>query len=99
MAKKKIEEASKYRFMCVKKKNGNYTKEFESKDEALQYANELDDKDIEWYGIYEVSPYSPYLNTIVSKRLIPHDLCYIVPSNNKPSTESKVKRSRSSKNK
>ena len=46
---------------------------FQTKEEALDYANNLSSLLIEWYGIYELSPKVDYLISIEHKRLIPHD--------------------------
>lgn len=64
---------STYRFMCLRAKSTNYSMSFETKDEALQYAESLDDPKIEWYGIYELDPECDYLKAVVSKRLLPYD--------------------------
>lgn len=59
--------------MCLKERDGNYHLDFNSREEALLYAESLNDSKIEWYGVYEVDPALPYLNLVVSKRLIPHN--------------------------
>jgi hypothetical protein len=71
MAKKRSEESSVYRFMCIRSNNSNYHVDFASKNEALNYIEELNDSKIEWYGVYEISNNCNYLKPVVSKRLIP----------------------------
>lgn len=84
---KKSTDPSMFRFMCITSDNHNYHKDFLSKEEALQYAEEIDNSSIEWYGVYELVPYLDYLVTIVSKRLIPHNnVIYINSKNSKNST-------------
>ena len=74
MARKtKEKEPSIFRFMCIKTDNKNYHLDFSSKDEVLQYVDELDDDKIEWYGVYELDPACLYQKSITHKRLIPHD--------------------------
>lgn len=62
-----------YRLMCEKVNSNGYHVDFNSKDEAIKYAEELDDPKISWYGIYEIDPALPYLQYVTDKRLIPHD--------------------------
>lgn len=64
-----------YRFMCLKSgKNNNYHTDFKSSDDAIEYANNLNDCDIEWYGIFEVDSVKNTLHRIVCKRLKPIDM-------------------------
>lgn len=95
MSRKKTNTVSStYRFMCIREKGTNYTTDFETREAALKYAEELDDSKIEWYGVYELDPNSPYLKTLVSKRLIPHDQCYTLPTGNKPGQPQQVEEKR-----
>lgn len=100
MARKKTDNVSStYRFMCIREKGTNYTADFETREAALKYAEELDDSKIEWYGVYELNPNLTYLVTLVSKRLIPHEQCYKLPTGSKPERpqKSEVKRKRASR--
>ena len=73
MARKKMAvEPSIFRFMCLRNGNTNYHMDFTTKEEAIAYADELNDPKIEWYGIYEVSPLKDYLISVTSKRLQPY---------------------------
>lgn len=69
-----------YRFMCLKSgKNNNYHTDFTSSDDAIEYANNLNDSDIEWYGIFEVDSDKNTLHRVVCKRLKPIDMS--IPEN------------------
>ena len=69
-----------YRFMCLKSvKNNNYHADFTSSDDAIEYANNLNDDDIEWYGIFEVDSDKNTLHRVVCKRLKPIDMS--IPEN------------------
>lgn len=69
-----------YRFMCLKSgKNNNYHTDFTSSDDAIEYANNLNDGDIEWYGIFEVDSDKNTLHRVVCKRLKPIDMS--IPEN------------------
>lgn len=61
-----------FRFMCLRSKNTNYHKDFSSKEELLEYANSLNDPEIEWYGLYELNFVRDTLDTIDYKRLKPY---------------------------
>jgi hypothetical protein len=69
---KSEKEEIKYRFMCMRNGNTNYSKDFKSKDEAIKYAENLNDDKIEWFGIYEINPLEKYLIRVISKRLQPY---------------------------
>ena len=86
--KKSTVEPSTFRFMCLKTDNKNYHLDFTTKEEAIQYADTLNDSKIEWYGIYELDPRKDYMIDVVSKRLIPHNDMIIV----KPKEESKLQK-------
>ena len=75
MARKKssAEQASSYVFMCMRIDNKNYHVDFKTKEEAINYANNLKDKKAEWWGIYEMKPNREYLTTVTYKRLITFD--------------------------
>ena len=69
-----------YRFMCLKSgKNNNYHADFTSSDDVIEYANNLNDNDIEWYGIFEVDSDKNTLHRVVCKRLKPIDMS--IPEN------------------
>lgn len=69
-----------YRFMCLKSgKNNNYHTDFTSSDDAIEYANNLNDVDIEWYGIFEVDSDKNTLHRVLCKRLKPIDMS--IPEN------------------
>ena len=81
---KKVKEAKSdqklFRFMCLKSgKNNNYHTDFTSSDDAIEYANNLNDSDIEWYGIFEVDSDKNTLHRVVCKRLKPIDMS--IPEN------------------
>lgn len=81
MARKKAPvDPSIFRFMCLRDGNTNYHKDFSTKEDALQYADELNDNKIEWYGIYEISPLKDYLISVDNKRLKPYKDNIIVKS-------------------
>lgn len=69
---KKSTEPSIFRFMCITTDNRNYHIDFQSKDEALQYTDELSNSKIEWWGLYELKPNCDHQITVTHKRLIPH---------------------------
>ena len=71
MAKsKKNTNNSIYRFMCLRSIKGtNYHTDFSTKEAALEYIKELNDKTLEWYGLYEVNIQSDRLYLIESKRI------------------------------
>ena len=69
---KSEKEETKYRFMCMRNGNTNYSKDFKTKDEAVQYAENLNDDKIEWYGIYKIDPLEKCLIRVISKRLQPY---------------------------
>jgi hypothetical protein len=93
MSRRKKQEVapSIFRFMCIKTDSKNYTADFQSKDEAIQYAESLYDPKMEWYGIYEISPIKDGLITVAHKRLIPHNDTIIYE---RPKEEKEVKRRR-----
>ena len=66
-------EPSVFRVMIEKLPYKNITVDFTTKEDALEYADGLTNKDTAWYGIYEVSPKSDHLICIKHNRLIPHD--------------------------
>ena len=74
MSRKKSTKPSTFRFICMRDKNTkNYHVDFDTKEEALKYVEELNDSKIEWYGLYEINPDEDYFIPHLSKRLIPHD--------------------------
>lgn len=69
-----------FRFMCLKSgKNSSYHTDFTSSDEAIEYVNNLNDDDIEWYGIFEVDSNKNTLHRVLCKRLKPIDMS--IPEN------------------
>ena len=66
--------------MCLKSgKNNNYHTDFTSSDDAIEYANNLNDNDIERYGIFKVESDKNTLHRVVCKRLTPIDMS--IPEN------------------
>ncbi len=70
---KSKDEKSIYRFMCVKTDDYGYHIDFNSKEDAITYAEKLNDSKIEWYGIYELNPKYDYWLMVTHKRLIQHN--------------------------
>ena len=103
MSRRKKQEVapSIFRFMCIKTDGKNYTAEFQSKDEAIQYADSLYDTKMEWYGIYEINPKSDYLKAIVNKRIVPYNdlipIDYVIQSSKKAIRKKKPVRKTKSK--
>lgn len=74
MAKRTTNEPIIYRLMCMyKNMSNNCHQDFLSFQEAVDYANSMKTKGIEWYGIYEVNPDLKFLKRLISKRLLPYD--------------------------
>lgn len=76
MAKKLKEsnvEPSVFRVMMEKLPYKNTTVDFTTKEAALEYADNLTNKDTAWYGVYEINPKVNNLICIKHNRLIPHD--------------------------
>lgn len=76
MAKKLKEsnvEPSVFRVMMEKLPYKNTTVDFTTKESALEYADNLTNKDTAWYGVYEINPKVNNLICIKHNRLIPHD--------------------------
>lgn len=69
MARRKDIPTNTYRFMCERLGNTNYHIEFETKEEAMAYVEELNDNKISWYGVYEVDVVRNILITVTHKRL------------------------------
>lgn len=69
-----------FRFMCLKSgKNSSYHTDFTSSDDAIEYVNNLNDDDIEWYGVFEVDSNKNTLHRVLCKRLKPIDMS--IPEN------------------
>lgn len=68
---KAITKPNLYRFMCLRAKNTNYHIDFPTKEEAMEYVNELNDPKIEWFGVYEIDEKRDTLKSVYQKRLIP----------------------------
>ena len=66
-------EPSVFRVMIEKLPYKNITVDFTTKEAALEYTDNLTNKDTAWYGVYEISPKSNHLICIKHNRLIPHD--------------------------
>lgn len=96
MARRKpSEDPSVFRFMCLRNGNTNYHKDFFTKEEALQYAEELNDPKIEWYGIYELNPNCDHLISIDHKRLQPYrDEIIVKPKQEERQVKHRRKRTR-----
>lgn len=87
-------EPSVFRVMIEKLPYKNVTVDFTTKEAALEYADNLTNKDTAWYGVYEINPKSDRLICIKNNRLIPHD--DTIPKISKDNTIQKsVKRRRS----
>lgn len=70
--KSKQQDPSVFRFMCIRSTKGtNYHTDFATKEEAIDYIQSINDPKIEWYGLYEISPNSDHLITVLSKRVVP----------------------------
>lgn len=82
--KKSLVDPSIYRFICLKLDCKNYHVDFQTKEDAIKYADELKDDTIEWYGIYELNSSKDYMVRIIHKRLLPHKTTvYTSPESNK----------------
>lgn len=66
---KDITQNDKFIFMCLKCKSAGYSMEFDKSEPALNYIENLNDKNIEWYGLYKVDHTADTLRPIVTKRL------------------------------
>lgn len=66
-------EPSIFRVMIEKLPYKNVTVDFTTKEAALEYADNLTNKDTAWYGVYEVNPKVNRLICIKHNRLRPHD--------------------------
>lgn len=89
----KSKEPSIFRLMYISIdcKNNNHV-DFQTKEEALDYANNLNSSLIEWYGIYELDPICNYMKRIVSNRLIKYNnIIDIDKFNNKKVKHRKLK--------
>ena len=75
MAKKtRSKEPSVFRCICISKDcKNNYHSDFQTIDDAMQYANSISSESVEWYGVYEIDPLCDHLKLIESKRLIPYN--------------------------
>lgn len=72
------------------------TVNFQTKDDALNYAHELSSVKVAWYGVYEINPKRDYLISVENKRLVPHnDKVVIIPK--EESKESKPHRQKQRK--
>jgi len=75
MAKRKESkiEQSTYRLMIEQFPYKHISIDFLDKDEALQHAHQLTNKDTAWYGLYEINPKADFLILVEHNRLRPHD--------------------------
>lgn len=88
-------EPSVFRVMVEKLPYKNITVDFATKEAALEYTDNLTNKDTSWYGVYEISPKSNRLICIKHNRLIPHD--DTIPKISKDKTTQKLVKQRRSK--
>lgn len=66
-------EPSVFRVMVEKLPYKNVTVDFATEEAALEYTDNLTNKDTSWYGVYEISPKANHLICIKHNRLRPHD--------------------------
>ena len=92
-------EPSTFRVMVTEFPYNHITVDFTTKEEALQYANELTSENTAWYGIYELNPRSEYLISVEHKRLRPHDDTIIKKTKEKETVEQKRRTQRKVKRK
>ena len=67
--KKPKDKCISYRFMCDRVGGTGYHLDFETKDDALSYANTLSDPKIAWYGVYELDAARNTQITLLSNRI------------------------------